>query len=298
MTVYAPAPQEMGIAVDSSDSSSAGALATRQPNHGLLWQRFLPVFCEERFRKDSLSRPIKEELDRWFGRGVIEWYARAARLDPGLLSELHRRRQADPAVTWLNVEATSPLVVGVGNPSPLEAGGLAFEHTWGFPILPGASLKGLARHYFEDELCEMGSVRATKAVLSTFGLPAETRRAYQEKLPPDAADASAHLFGDGGRGRVVFLDGWPLHADDGWYRPDVLTPHHPEYHRGQRAVADDTESPHILPFLVVREGTRFSIGLTGGSVEVGLAAAVLERALDEWGVGGRTGAGYGQMRRL
>lgn len=93
---------------------------------------------------------------------------------------------------------------------------------------------------------------------------------------------------------------------------DVLTVHQKPYydrrgkkledrevHEDNRGTApNDYNSPIPVSFLSVRPGTRFLIALTGPSDWTQFAGRKLLEALQEWGVGGKTAAGYGRASRV
>ncbi len=163
------------------------------------------------------------------------------------LLEALRSRQASPAYAaafarwralgeragWLVLEAVavSPVAIGLGNESPLEAG-LTIHHTYGMPLIPGSAIKGLCRRTAEGQ-----------------ALSKEQRAA---------------LHGDSGAaGGTVYFDAWydpgsPESAKGKPFHRDVVTVHHPGYYRTRgKEWPTDFDDPTPLPFLVVRPGARF-----------------------------------------
>jgi CRISPR-associated protein Cmr6 len=65
-------------------------------------------------------------------------------------------------------------------------------------------------------------------------------------------------------------------------------------------VPNDYDSPNPVAFLTVRPKCRLLLALSGPSEWTELAAQLLADALKNWGVGGKTAAGYGigTVRRL
>ena len=186
------------------------------------------------------------------------------------------------------LETVGRLIVGLGTENVLETG-LTLHHTYGVPIIPGSALKGLASHYCHDvwgrrhdELAPEGSMlfrRGGKHHSLLFGTP-----------------------DDGGI--ITFHDAWivPESLNEGALRLDVMTPHHPKWQRND-APPTDFDSPVPVSFLSVA-GTfdvRLSWSGPAGAPRdqaegwTALAMQLLQEALAEWGVGGKTSSGYGRL---
>ncbi len=116
---------------------------------------------------------------------------------------------------------------------------------------------------------------------------------------PDADDGSV-----ASRGEVVFHDAlWVPDEGEGARLPlarDILTPHHTAYYTGKdRPLPNDYEDPIPVAFLTVKRETRFVAALTGSDDElVEAARCCLLDALDLWGIGGKTAAGYGRVEEV
>lgn len=224
------------------------------------------------------------------------------------------------------------MVVRLGRDSVLETG-FAFHRVYGFPYIPGSALKGMTRCYalwqIARELCipsAAGRLPASgktpleelEAILA--GAEGEERwRAGLERLgkncllPADSplvtgkvervwdsfavqCRAFRGLFGvpgdTGSRGRVVFFDAVPVEPPV--LKVDVMNPHYGEYYRSGDVPPADYLSPVPVYFLTVDAGSRFAFAV-GGADEKDCRQAVswLRGALREFGVGGKTSAGYG-----
>src|SRR5262245_56883348 len=69
-----------------------------------------------------------------------------------------RWRQMVSRVCWTaEVSTRSRLLIGVGNPSPLE-NGLTLHHTYGVPYLPATALKGVLNHWLAERFGRAGAV--------------------------------------------------------------------------------------------------------------------------------------------
>lgn len=172
--------------------------------------------------------------------------------------------------------AASPIIVGLSAATPIETA-ITLHYPWGVPIIPGSALKGLARSY-------------ARLVVS--------QREGGEGLA-EGGEACKVLFGTQDQaGKVTFLDAWwapavgskPLHQD-------VMTPHHAKYYSSKGGESPtDTEDPVPVSFLHA-EG-RFLVAVRcedPGWRE--FAFQLLVAALGDWGVGAKTGAGYGRLAR-
>ena len=183
----------------------------------------------------------------------------------------HERRRA--AVTSLcrhgavayevNVTTRSRLAVGMSSETPLEAG-LALHGTYGLPVIPGTALKGVAR------------------------------RSPQFDSEADASGAGRHLFGDGDRrGAVTIFDALPAISPQ--LGIDVVTPHVNPYYAGTGPPAEYWQ-PIPFTFLTVMRDASFTAFVVGDEPSAAAAASTLVDAIQEFGIGGKTAAGYGYVR--
>jgi CRISPR-associated protein Cmr6 len=230
-------------------------------------------------------------IDKKGAQALLRW-AVDQRLgqDPGLLATVAARRSAALAtlrrrghtVVRLRVAPEWRLAVGLGNRGNPHEIGLSLHGTYGWPIIPGSSVKGLTVAWAEG-LVRSGVLEA--AVLDElFGTP-RPRRAG----PPDPAQPA-------GRGSVRFLDAIPAGAPV-MVTADVVTPHaQPYYAAAERGADPVPPAEHHQPipseFLVV-SGGEFAVDLVGPADGVRLTAGWCAEAFDELGMGGKTGAGYG-----
>lgn len=255
-----------------------------EANAALVWQRYLP--CWERDRSRPLEKG-KEGPLLLFARAFNE---RGAGSSHGkTLADAHRRLD-DAGLVAEHVEATTPLIIGIGAAHPLDIN-LTFDPVLGVPAIPGSALKGLCRAFAESE--EPGTVDVSRM----FGGP----------IPQKAGGDASPTTGD-----VVFLDALPV----GWPRlkVEVMTPHHSAYNvlharwlesppdkRGTAPIPGDWESPVPVPFLTVAERTRFALRLTTRSGDAALrqiALKLLKQALQDLGIGAKTAVGFGVLNEV
>jgi CRISPR-associated protein Cmr6 len=188
------------------------------------------------------------------------------------------------------------LLIGMGVSTPLEIG-LSLHHTYGVPYIPGSALKGIAAHYASRVWGEQ-SESDTDCVEWRKGGPHH-----------------AFIFGTQNQGgAIAFADAWitPECVAPCTLADDVITPHHREYYGAKANDPNppppaDWDSPVPVPFLSVRDQTVFlsciySTLQTHTEAErndikgwLKITQTLLEAALREHGVGGKTSAGYGQM---
>jgi CRISPR-associated protein Cmr6 len=275
------------------------------PDHvGLAYDMWAPIRAD--------GKVPDEERDRW-----LEWVA-ATRVSADYQAAYDRwlaslRADGSRAV---EVRLAGRLLLGHGNPAPTEVG-LTVHHTWGVPIIPGSAIKGLLAHYLDAvygpdrpglaphdaSLGEEARVRARYQGVTWDGRrivhgPGDVYRALFG-APAAASDDEYAAFGTGETaGLVTFHDALfvPGTAGDSPFAQDVLTVHHGDYYVSEgRLSPNDYESPTPVAFLTVRPGAGFLLALSGPAEWTGFALEHLQPALREWGVGGKTAAGYGRI---
>jgi CRISPR-associated protein Cmr6 len=205
--------------------------------------------------------------------------------------------------------ATSRLLVGHGNPSPTEVG-LTLHRTWGVPVIPGSSLKGLLASYVEtvygpDDPDHPGPEEADREPFAGVGWNEQGNRLVR---PPGTA--YRRLFGapdvdgaaDGAsRGEVIVHDALWVPDKEPPLARDVLTVHQRTYYSeepGSKAWPNDYDSPIPVAFLTVRPSARFLVAISGPPALLGVAEDCLRGALAGRGVGGKTAAGYGRIELI
>ncbi len=214
------------------------------------------------------------------------------------------------------------LLVGHGNASAAEVG-LTVHHTWGVPVVPGSALKGLLAHYVEavygpenpdlppweqpqaerERACYQGVTWAGRRLRRgpgewyrrLFGSPeADEDGIYEERGLEHGAS----------RGKVVFHDALYVPGsaiEDRPYAVDVLTVHQKPYYdahlqdRKAEIRPSDHADPNPVAFLTVRPAVRLLLALSGPPEWTETAERLLLEALEHWGVGAKTSAGYGRI---
>jgi CRISPR-associated protein Cmr6 len=162
------------------------------------------------------------------------------------------------------------VVLGMGASHVLETS-MTLHRLYGFPIIPGSSLKGLARAWNE--------LRPDK---EEHGLNAD------------------EVFGEQDRaGSVVFFDAIPESMPE--FKLDVMNPHFSDYYQGKDTPPADYLSPIPIYFLTVERTTfRFAVAIWNQKAKTPIdeVVATLKGALCNIGLGGKTSAGYGYFSEV
>jgi CRISPR-associated protein Cmr6 len=248
-------------------------VSVRSDTHAGLWlDKFLTKQTTD--QSNEAEKAAKGELLAEVARlGVPDGYQTAY--------ELRVSQPAPPGLVRLTGTATveGRVVVGLGQKGPTEIG-ITLEHTWGVPILPGSSLKGLA----------------AAAAHRLYGGPDWSKPQADGERPSGVPSSYDWLFGTTeDRGAVSFLDAWWI-PDGKAGTPlalDVMTPHHIDYYGGKDVPPSDMDSPNPVAFLTAVG--RFKVIIEGEKAWAETAWALLEAGLRELGIGAKTNAGYGRL---
>lgn len=221
----------------------------------------------------------------------------------------------DPGDRLAEFTLLSRLLIGHGNSSATDVG-LTVHHTWGVPVIPGSALKGLVAHYVDATYGPADSERKPweqqgdeherakyQGVTWNRGRvqrgPGGVYRALFGAPNASGDDAMREhgLEAGAAAGIVTFHDA--LYVPDSVankkpFAADVLTVHQKNYYDSVgKSAPNDYDSPNPVAFLTVRPTCRLQLALSGPSDWTELAGQLLKDALESWGVGGKTSAGYG-----
>jgi CRISPR-associated protein Cmr6 len=196
-------------------------------------------------------------------------------IDTRLVEHVYKRWQhAIAAMQAQCFTATTEwrIVVGLGGETVLETD-LTLHHLYGIPLIPGSALKGLTRAYVTGEV-------------------------YKSKKIEDDDPVVQRLFGtQKDAGSVIFFDAMPV---DGKIKIDldIMNVHYPKYY-GEKQLPTNNQDPNPVTFLTVTN-TTFLFALaprrSKDTEDVTLAIGWLQDALRQYGVGGKTSAGYGYFK--
>lgn len=279
-------------------ASSVRAFNTRNQNQpqnpGLIFERFAPDWSDRAtLKKDGLEavRTAAEKADRAL---LQAWNARWA--------ACAQAAHAEP----FSLKTDWRFIAGLGRKGSLEVG-FTF-HRYGFPILPGSSVKGIARAWALMKIAQRvtsPSLKELDDILSADGDQAsEERKRYERWKTQQTAEVQGEaddfraVFGTRvAAGRAVFFDAIPAGVPR--LELDVMNPHFPQYYQGAAPPAD-WQSPVPVYFLTVAPDTefRFAVGWRGpldgeGGRLRDQAKEWLIGGLTELGAGAKTSAGYG-----
>jgi CRISPR type III-B/RAMP module RAMP protein Cmr6 len=210
------------------------------------------------------------------------------------------------AIIW-HMPLLTRLIVGLGGKGALEIG-ITLDKITGLPYIPGSALKGLCRSFALYEIAAEHAKQNNKSItdydLSAIdGELAKGNMEYGEK-----AKKFATIFGkQEDAGALIFFDGVVQALPNGksLFALDVMTPHFSSYYRDNgRSAPADNDNPKPVTFITVAHGTTFSfaVGIRHGQRDQyteGLrdtAIQWLKQALQDFGVGSKTAAGYGAFR--
>jgi len=164
------------------------------------------------------------------------------------------------------------MFIGLGTGGALETGVLT-SHSYGMPMIPGSSVKGVAR-----------------AHALQLGVPPE----YRAILFGEDEDEVAHSGRQAGAGSLVWHDAW--WCPDAQCLPfaaEVVTVHHQSYYHGE-GEATDFDSP--VPNAQIAVQGSFYFVVEGAPTWAVRAMALLRHALSDTGMGAKRAAGYGGIK--
>lgn len=281
---------EIAKLVRPAEDKQVGVVAAHA---GLAYDVWAPIDCAGQDPKvrDKRRHPWLAAVS---GIATPDGYAKA----------FNRWRESlhDAYTRTAEVTLASRLLIGHGNPSPTDVG-LTLHHTWGVPVIAGTALKGLLAHYMDAAYGESEEWCGVTYGGNGDGPPvAPPGKDYRELFgAPDTQTGPAR---DAGRealqGAVIFHDAlWnPNNCDRLPLAPDVLTVHQRDYYNSKGGSwPNDYDSPNPVSFLTVEPGAKFLVAVSClDPAWAEFAITELLKALEEWGVGGKTAAGYGRIQ--
>lgn len=243
------------------------------PNLSLLYYKMAGVFATSQNQSGNTTYEILKDRSSFLkivvARSGIAAYAQ---------SYAARRSSLEKIGVGFSLTTSKRLVFGVGYSHPLEIG-FTFDWTTGLPVIPGSSLKGVARSFASDnkEACGVDDDLINKI----FG-------------PQNSVEA----------GRIIFFPAYPcLNDGQKFLDLDVMTPHYGPYYRDpSKNPPGDWHNPVPLHFLTVPVGVRYCFRLAdrrnlawkeADSDLLNKAKEILSSALIEHGVGAKTSVDYG-----
>lgn len=266
-------------------------------NFGLWYNKYVPLIDPRQKYEFYVCNPgdknsKKPGQDKDSKETAMDYYLKKYGQIPNGVSPCLERRHVDQVQYCRSMEDAgfgcltvsarlkSPLLCGVGHTHPSETS-LTFEHNLGIPYIPASSVKGLVRlgyllNFVRDNIADLVEENSINEEDKT--------------LVPE-------MFGtQGKRGRIVFLDAYPVKVPD--LQLDILNPHYKEYYQIDPPKAPaDNQTPVPVRFLTVKPGAAFVFRAVlfreekGGIKDNCLKA--YKTILTEEGVGAKTSLGYG-----
>lgn len=252
--------------------------ASRCLNYGLRIERILtwdkhtwePTRqAKERFTQSTNGRRLLRFTEREL-RNLVAAYKN--RWD-AMLQGCEKRGYA---VNYLHMQAVSRVIVGLGAESVLETS-IRLHRIYGFPLIPGSALKGLARSY--AELVD-GKNESDPTFAHVFG-----------QSPPNAS-----------AGKVIFFDAVPADPNSLQLDLDVMNPHYSQYYQEGDVPPADYLNPVPLFFLTIASESEFFFAVACWDTQIPpekqkhlaqQAQSWLQAGLQQLGIGAKTAAGYG-----
>lgn len=259
--------------IGRAEADATSLLTVGRSNSGLVFDKY----------SYEASRQQKGGDAKFYNRFQAKFLL-DGKADPS--ARLQRLLRGYPGVAkYFDLVAASPLVLGMGASSVLNAGFL-WDYTEGLPYIPGSSLKGLLRAWLEEWVGALEDAR------DWLGPP-------RPETAQDAAPDSA--------GALIAFNAYPV--EEYALCVEGITPHHAAYHGDDKNELwpGDWEDPTPIQFLTVAKGSRFRFALAlrswlgaaadrqDGAAELDRAGEELKKALEFLGVGGRTSRGLGRF---
>ncbi|MDH7578758.1 MAG: type III-B CRISPR module RAMP protein Cmr6 [Bacillota bacterium] len=269
-------------------------------NPGLIFDRFVQNWG---YTQDK-DREAKKKA--W-----IEIIEATQKADKNLLKQWNIRWEATARAAGaetFTMKTDWRFVAGLGYKGPLEVG-FTFHH-YGFPILPGSSVKGIARTWGLfvtaenvgtsqiNELDIMLTIDEEEKFKEKFSRLCSRNNEEAIKL---ASDFRA-IFGTFGcSGQAVFFDAIPKEFPQ--LELDVMNPHYSEYYQDKTGKTPPANwfSPVPVYFLTVAKDSEFAFAVGWRGLLDNSEAHYLHALAREWliaglknlGAGAKTSAGYG-----
>ena len=181
----------------------------------------------------------------------------------------------------------STLIAGLGSSNVLETG-LALNPTYGMPMIPASSIKGITAHYCSQ----------------VFGADNQDYRGPDHDNKQEGGKIYEILFGkvypndEQEAGLLQFYDAWLIpESVNNAFADDVMTPHHSDYYSGKSKLPTDFDDPNPVMFLSVNGTFEFWIGCNYPEWS-DFGIKIMEEALKNYGIGGKISSGYGKMESV
>jgi CRISPR-associated protein Cmr6 len=231
----------------------------REPNAGLWLDKYIKALArEDKESRSTLAREVASLDTPESYQPVYEYWK--ASLE-GLGAKCRKAK------------VQNRMAVGLGSDGVLETS-VTLHRTYGVPYIPGSALKGLAAAYArqycgDDWQCDSDYYKTVFGTTNSAGYASFFDALYVPK--------------SGHKGKALHFD--------------IMTVHHRAYYEGRGNPPADWDDPNPVPF--VSATGEYLIALAAPKDCEGwrdIAFSILERALEQEGVGAKTSSGYGRMK--
>lgn len=211
--------------------------------------------------------------------------------------------EGNPSFTTLAASVEGRLYTGLPLGGTLETGA-SIHHTYGMPMLPGSSVKGAVRSYTEHLFAEL-DVNGDLQFIKSDNINKLLIQEDKQKVIDILFGKDSDEIDDADAGYLIWHDAWwiPKTDDKGnmlsgdMYKPfinEVVTVHHQAYYSGEANEALDMENPIPNQQLAIQGSFYFAI--EGDKQWADLAKALLQKMLENVGIGSKTSSGYGYFK--
>ncbi len=207
----------------------------------------------------------------------------------------------DATFAHVSAKIAGRLYTGLSEGSTLETG-VTTHHSYGMPVLSGSSIKGAVRSYTEQLFAqrdENGNIKYSgKANNRKIVIQEDKQKILNILFGKDSDDEDNQADA----GYIIWHDAWWIpaitkkgelarNANNKPFAEEVVTVHQQKYYQGELNQALDMESPVPNQQLAVQGGFYFV--LEGDAKWVQFAKMLLEKTLQEHGMGAKGSSGYG-----
>lgn len=249
-------------------------------NKSLVYDKFLKIWEINKSgpKKTNQTAGELKNFIRSFDGSDIEIINEIHERQSRLLSMYTEKSSTKYSVVWR-------LVSGLGNDHPLE-NGFTMDYTNGIPYLRASSIKGLCSHVAKLLVGDEDSGIDNDIIFEIFG---------SSELESES-DINTQM------GDIVFFDSYPLNNPA--LEVDIVNVHHREYYnnqeKGGNAHPSETETPVPVFFLTIGKNTDFQFRFfsrKGSLANIKIVEEVLDTGLQFFGIGAKTAAGYGRLKK-
>ena len=290
---------EYPIPVPPNAMTALGQLGKQPTNPGLLFDRFTPNLGQASSDKEKSkwkNEALKVVRDHVADKSALDNYK--SRWEQ-VITQAHAKS--------FKMKTDWRFIAGLGRKGALEIG-FTF-HRYGFAILPGSSVKGIARASAFYTIAEKLGLEGAKLSELEKALSEDDAKKHTEKIQPfsptdeakELVEEFRKVFGTTGEaGGAAFFDAIPEKPPT--LKLDIINPHYPVYYNDKKNEVYPTnwQSPVPVFFLTVNEGQAFcfAVGWRGRLNERlhNQAEGWLKHGLTSLGAGAKTSAGYGYFK--